>query len=123
VRKPGFKPLLSIIQLVPLQRGAHGVLEDDLDVDLPALKNEINGGAGYKLNPVVTHGLKAPGFNPWTCQNENPVSNLCFQMQVVPLHHGVQKELVGAGKKLGKKKKGSALAECGIDLTAGLYKR
>ena len=29
-----------------------------------------------------------------------------------------KKELVGAGKKLGKKKKGSALQECGIDLCA-----
>ena len=31
---------------------------------------------------------------------------------------GEKKELVGAGRKLGKKKKGSALAECGVDLCA-----
>ena len=53
--------------------GAHSILVDDLDVDLQALKKEINGET---------------------------------------------KELVGAGKKLGKKKKGSALEECGVDLTA-----
>ena len=32
--------------------------------------------------------------------------------------NGEKKELVGAGRKLGKKKKGSALAECGVDLCA-----
>ena len=64
---------LALAMISDVTCGARTVLEDDLDCDLGALKNEIDGA---------------------------------------------KKELVGAGKKLGKKKKGSALAECGVDLTA-----
>ena len=64
---------LALAMIADQTCGAHGLLVDDLDCDVAAMRNEINGE---------------------------------------------KKELVGAGKKLGKKKKGSALAECGVDLTA-----
>ena len=64
---------LALAMIADQTCGAYGLLADDLDCDVAAMRNEINGE---------------------------------------------KKELVGAGKKLGKKKKGSALAECGVDLTA-----
>jgi hypothetical protein len=36
----------------------------------------------------MTHSLKPPGFNTMNLSNKNPVSSLCFQMQLVPLHVG-----------------------------------
>jgi hypothetical protein len=37
----------------------------------------------------LTHSLKAPGFNPRTYEVvENPVSSLCFHIQLVPLQLG-----------------------------------
>jgi hypothetical protein len=46
-----------------------------------------------KLNSVVTHSLKAPGFNqPLNLKSGNLVSSLClcFRMQLVPLHRGAE---------------------------------
>jgi hypothetical protein len=43
----------------------------------------------YKLNPVVTHSLKAPGFiEPLNPSSGETGSSLCFRMQLAPLHSG-----------------------------------
>jgi hypothetical protein len=51
--------------------------------------------------------MKAPGFNPCTYPSEKPpVSNVCFQMQLVPLQFGVD---VSAAKDDGTIKRGGGM--------------
>ena len=42
----------------------------------------------YKLHPLATHSLKAPGFNPSGYEVMKLVSSLSFQTQLVPLQLG-----------------------------------
>jgi MFS family permease len=42
----------------------------------------------YKLNPVVTHSLKAPGFKPWALKMRFHGLKICFQIRLVPLQRG-----------------------------------
>jgi hypothetical protein len=51
-----------------------------------ALENDTSVGL-YKLNPVDPQ-LDSAWFQPSSLSSEKLASKLCFQMQLVPLHHG-----------------------------------
>ena len=56
---------------------------------VPLLFEEHRAIVGlYKLNPAVTHSLKAPDFKPLNLKCDILVSKFAFKFQLVPLHRG-----------------------------------